>query len=716
MSIRHRLVLIMVCLSALGACVSSWLAHSHGEANLKAAVIRQLSGLRRTRAYQIESYFRTVRNHVDTLSDDRMFIDAMQEFGLAYRRLDSLPNDEAVRRAVRVWYEKAYLPSVHRFVTLTEPLPDYLPVGTAAYWLQNQYVLPHDRPVHSAQFGSVAAEYSSVHAKYDPPFRKLIDKFGYYDLLLVQPNELRVIYSSAHNPDFGTSLNLGPYRDTRLADIVARGMTAADPDSVFVADYSFYPPLKGAPAAFVASPIFDGPSRLGTFVMQISTAEIDRVVSGDRGWEKDGLGQTGDVEIVGPDQLMRSTSRRFIEHPQEFLHGLRNQGTAEEELRRVRAFGTTILATKVSLSAVAKGLEGQEGTITELGADGRQNIVSFMPLRLPGLHWVLLAHIDLDEALAPVYNFRREAVRWSLIAILLTALVALLITEQLLRPINRLLEAAKRMGAGDLTARVRVHSRDELGVLSSAFNSMSESIQKSVAVIEEKNRENENLLLNILPGPIAHRLKNGESVIADSYPQATVLFADIVGFTTLSATREPTEVLLLLNGLFTKFDEAAKRHGIEKIKTIGDAYMAVSGILPSHPEHVKQMVEMGLAMLNAVRSYGRLSNIPLSIRIGINTGPVVAGVVGTTKFIYDLWGDTVNIASRMESTGVPGVIQITGSVYGQLKGEYNFEARGQIEVKGKGMVETWLLHPPNWSLESGADLDCSPEILAHTQV
>lgn len=703
MSIRHRFLLVMVCLSILGVCVSSWLAHVHGEANLKNAVIRQLTGLRRSRAYQIESYFRTVRNHVDSLSDDRMFIEAMREFGAAYSKLDSLGNNPAVCRAVSAWYEQAYLPEVRRFTALAKPPSDYFPVGMAAYWLQNQYVLPNNRSLHSPQVDALGTAYMRAHAKYDRPFRKLIEQFGYYDLLLIDQEQQRVIYSAARNPDFGTSLSIGPYSDTALARIIKPAITTPDPEEVFVADYSAYVPLKGAPAAFVASPIFDGPSRVGVFVMQISTAEIDRVVSGNRGWEKDGLGKTGDLEIVGPDHLMRSNLRRFIEHPEESLDAVQHEGATEQEIRRVRAFGTTILATKVSLSAVTKGLEGQEGTIIERGPDGRQNIVSFMPLRLPGLNWVVLAHIDLDEALAPVYRFRRDAIVWSIIAVLFTSLVALLLTEQLLRPIHRLLGAAKRLAAGDLTARVQVHSRDELGVLSSAFNSMSESIQRNVAIIERKNRENEDLLLNILPGPIAERLKNGETAIADSYAQATVLFADIVGFTSFSANREPSEVLLFLNGLFTQFDAAAKRHGVEKIKTIGDAYMAVSGILPGHRHHVKQMVEMALEMLDAVESYGQSWKVPFSVRIGINTGPVVAGVVGTTKFIYDLWGDTVNMASRMESTGMPGAIQVSRCVHEQLKQEYNFEARGAIQVKGKGIIETWLLQRPNGASESAHD-------------
>jgi class 3 adenylate cyclase/sensor histidine kinase YesM len=702
MSIRYRLQLIMIGLSILGVSVSSWLADSEVESNLKKDIVRQLSGLCRSRAYQIESYFRTVRNHVDSLSRDRMFIEAMQEFDAAYRRLDSLPNDPALREAVTGWYKETYLPGVERFLPLTQSLPEYLPVGTAGYWLQNHYVLPPDRSVRSAQMGRGDA-FMRVQSKYDRPFRKLIEQFGYYDLLLIEPKDLRVIYSAAHNPDFGTSLRIGPYRKTPLAGIVELAMATSDPEAVFVSDFSRYTPLKGAPAAFVASPIFDGPTRMGTFVMQISTAEIDRVLSGDRAWKKDGLGQTGDVEIVGPGHFMRSTSREFIEHPQEFLKGLKGSPATREEKRRVQAFGTTILATQVSLSAVAKGLNGEDGTIVESGRDGHQQIVSFMPLRLPGLDWVMLAHIDVKEALVPVYQFRRRAVLWSLIAILLTTLVALLITEQLLRPIKRLLAAVKRMGTGDLTARVEVRSHDELGILSSTFNSMSESVERAMKVVEEKNRENETLLLNILPGPIAHRLKSGETAIADSYAQATVLFADIVGFTNLAATREPAAIILFLNGLFTRFDVAAKRHGIEKIKTIGDAYMAVSGIVASHPDHVKQMVEMGLDMLETVKAYSILSGIPVSIRVGINTGPVVAGVIGTTKFIYDLWGDTVNMASRMESTGIPGAIQVSRSVYEQLDKRYDFEPRGPIEVKGKGLVDTWLLRA-NRVRESGQDL------------
>jgi len=211
--------------------------------------------------------------------------------------------------------------------------------------------------------------------------------------------------------------------------------------------------------------------------------------------------------------------------------------------------------------------------------------------------------------------------------------------------------------------------------------------------IDRLARENERLLLNILPAPIADRLKAGNEHIADAFAEVTVLFADIVGFTTLSASRPAEAVVELLNDLFSRFDLAAKEFGIEKIKTIGDAYMAVCGLPDPCPDHMERMMEMAVRMLQLAKETGVERGIPLSLRIGVNSGPVVAGIIGRRKFIYDLWGDAVNLASRMESHGVPDAIQVTRPLFEKLQGRFPFESRGSIEVKGKGSVETWLLRP-----------------------
>jgi class 3 adenylate cyclase len=216
--------------------------------------------------------------------------------------------------------------------------------------------------------------------------------------------------------------------------------------------------------------------------------------------------------------------------------------------------------------------------------------------------------------------------------------------------------------------------------------------------VEELSAANEKLLLSILPPSIAERLRGGETVIADRFDDMAVLFADIVGFTELSARLTPNEVIELLNEVFRMCDELAERHGLEKIKTVGDAYMVVGGVGLGDSgdgrgsgRHAVDVADMGLAMLEGLARFGEASGQPIEVRVGMNVGPAVAGVIGLKKFIYDVWGDTVNTASRMESTGLPSRIQVTNETYERLRDVFEFERRGAIEVKGKGEVETWFL-------------------------
>jgi class 3 adenylate cyclase len=219
---------------------------------------------------------------------------------------------------------------------------------------------------------------------------------------------------------------------------------------------------------------------------------------------------------------------------------------------------------------------------------------------------------------------------------------------------------------------------------------LAELEEKHLALQAEQEKS-ERLLLNILPVPIAARLKEAPDVIADGFADVTVLFADIVEFTRLADRVSPAEVVALLNRVFSAFDALAQRHGLEKIKTIGDAYMAAAGLPIPRLDHAEAVAEMALDMREEADRCAREVGFPLAIRIGIDSGPVVAGVIGRSKFTYDLWGDTVNTASRMESHGVAGQIQVTGRTYERLKGRYELRERGDLDVKGKGPMTTYLL-------------------------
>jgi adenylate cyclase len=215
--------------------------------------------------------------------------------------------------------------------------------------------------------------------------------------------------------------------------------------------------------------------------------------------------------------------------------------------------------------------------------------------------------------------------------------------------------------------------------------------QDALGALRVEQAKSENLLLNILPRSIAEKLKDRPQTIADQFSAASILFADVVDFTPQMERRTPAEVVGVLDQLFGHFDTLVEQCGLEKIKTIGDAYMVASGIPTPRADHARALAILALDMLDAVRPGGPVGNLGFELRIGINSGPVVAGVIGRKRFLYDLWGDAVNIASRMESHGTPGRIQISESTYELLGDEFECEHRGPVAIKGKGNMETWYL-------------------------
>jgi class 3 adenylate cyclase len=297
------------------------------------------------------------------------------------------------------------------------------------------------------------------------------------------------------------------------------------------------------------------------------------------------------------------------------------------------------------------------------------------------------------------------ALKISIAVVALALLVSILMGTVLTRSILSLSATVEQFAHKDFSARTRVSTKDEIGQLGHSFNAMAETIQIHSEQLEdlvrlrtreltEEKQTSERLLLNVLPGPIAERLKTGENLIVDRFDAVSVLFADIVGFTVLSQRTSPEALVTMLNDVFSTFDRLAEQHGLEKIKTIGDAYMVVAGIPTPSADHATSMAHMALDMIASVEAYAARTGQELTIRVGIHTGSVVAGVIGTKKFIYDLWGDTVNTASRMESHGVPGRIHVSEAIYRLLAGTFELEKRPPIDVKGKGEMQTYLLLGP----------------------
>lgn len=278
------------------------------------------------------------------------------------------------------------------------------------------------------------------------------------------------------------------------------------------------------------------------------------------------------------------------------------------------------------------------------------------------------------------------------IGAILTVSILLLLERLVLRRVARLGNEFTDIGErDDPSMRVHVGGNDELGRLGKTVNWMLDQLQLSRQKVVEEHERAESLLLNILPASIAEQLKTTSEPIAHSHSGVSVLFADLAGFTPLSARMDPVELVSMLNSIFSRFDELTQTLGLEKIKTIGDAYMVAAGLPEPRADHAKAVADMALGMIGATEAFSKEYGVPLQIRVGINTGVVVAGVIGKKKFIYDLWGDTVNIASRMESSGETGMIQVTETTYLELKDTFVLEERGLTDVKGRGKMTTYIL-------------------------
>jgi adenylate cyclase len=323
-----------------------------------------------------------------------------------------------------------------------------------------------------------------------------------------------------------------------------------------------------------------------------------------------------------------------------------------------------------------------------------------------GGNYILIVRHDAASVQSELYAFIwRITILVLIITAFVTTVTMLFLGGTVIAPILRLRDDL--IAAGDALSKDRVQPDfyslsvkrdDELGEVMVAFNQMFRRVYKEIAqrqateeILRAEQEKSERLLLNILPETIADRLKQGQSNIADGFAQVTILFADIVGFTEISSRTSPQELVELLNKIFSAFDHLTDRYGLEKIKTIGDNYMVAGGLPVSCANHAESIAEMALEMQQEIMKFSDKTGQPLQIRIGINTGPVVAGVIGTKKFIYDLWGDAVNTASRMESQGIPGKIQVSDSTYKLLCDKYVLNRRGTIDIKGKGEMTTYFL-------------------------
>ncbi len=398
----------------------------------------------------------------------------------------------------------------------------------------------------------------------------------------------------------------------------------------------------------------------------------------DKRWEESGMGKTGETFIVGPDDLMRSDSRLFLEDPEAFKRDVVEAGTPPDVAQESIQQGGTTLVQPVATEATQLAQRGQRGTLVADDYLGHETLQAYAPVDVKGLHWAVIAKIDTSEAFAPVSSFTRTLVLSTTVIIFVVCIAAMLLARLFVRPIRRLESGAQRISSGEYGVSLPVQSRDEFGDLTVAFNEMSRNLAIKEELLTEQRRENDRLLLSLMPEPVVQRYREGEETIAQDHQNVTVIFADIVGMDELVSTLTSDEQLAIVNRLVRQFDAAAETLGVERIRTLHNGYLASCGLSVPRIDNVRRTVDFAIEMQRIIERYNSESDNDLELRAGIDTGTVTSGLVGRSSLAYDMWGSAVDIANQIQSGSPQPGIYVTARVYDVMRDSRQFAPAGEV--------------------------------------
>ena len=726
--VQSRFILLMLLVSLGSILAIGWIGYQSARSAITNAVQNHLQSVRHSKTSGLMALLEALRDQVISLSDGKLAGEAMVNFKQSYRGLAGESLTDAQEQELRNYYAADFLPQLQKNLGSTAHPEQFVPADPVQRYLQYHYMIAaraadepeEDRRTSKTGVAQGQAQeqaegeaekrtkeevkaspspaaptaddslYGLAHAAIHERFERVGAMFGYEDILLIDDDTLEIIYTLRKRPDFATSLRNGPYASTNLAKAADSLSRARDRDTFKVVDTELYRPHFGLPVGFVLSPIFNGPDMVGILALEFPIDRIVHLLTGNFDWEREGMGKTGECYVVGPDFTMRSRSRFMVEDPQAFFRELRTSTVTPSVVEQIKRQGTVLNQLPVKTYSTEQALLGHDGITTINDYRGVPVLSSYGPLDLNSLRWAVVAEMDVAEAYQPIYDYARRALLAATALAMATTLLALVSSWLLVRPLKQLAAAARRIGAGDSAVSVDLNTRDEFGELATVFNEMSANLQRQRGELEEKARENQDLLLNILPASAIEQRREGDEKATRRFADVTVLVAEFRHVDELGGHRDDSRGISLLGDLVSACDEAAEKCGVEKVRAVGSLYLAVCGLSVNRPDHTARTMLFAQELAQIVAAFDREHAAPLTLAVGINSGPVVGGVVGRHKFLYDLWGDTVTIASRLAARD-DGAIHVSQQVHDRLNDLYTFEVHDDLEIRGQGVMRTWRL-------------------------
>jgi class 3 adenylate cyclase len=709
LSIKSLLLLMLLLVSVGSNVVVGVIGYINGTDSLTTAANDRLIEVRDSRAREIVSLFDSIENSLLLASRDSAVVDAEVAFTNAFAELDSegiaagaveaaglegssgllTPEQEAELEA---YFTDDFGPELNAGRDEQADVSSFIPSSAAARYLLYQYTVKGGDDASAVDDAGDGSAWSAAHAEYHDYLRRLASLSDYPGLVLIS-NSGQIVYSANKDVDLGADLVDGPYSYTNLALAFQQAMASNRLDSVTFADFEPYAPALDAPTGWAVAPLASDDAIVGAIAVRLPVDRIDAVMTGGEKWGDSGLGDTGEAYLVGPDDTMRSLSRDLVEDPEGYRVAAVAAGLLPEKADQAVESGQTLLIQSVNTLAADAGLNGQTGTMTTGNYLNVQSIAAFAPIKpADGLNWAIVAEIDADEALAPVADFTTKLAISSAILVGVVSLISVIISGLAVRPLRRLRDAARRIAAGESGVQVEAGESDELADVAAAFNDMSRSLELKNNLLEEQRLENERLLRTLMPEKLAQRYREGAKTIVEDHQEVTVLFADIVGFEEFGRGLDSEKALDLLNDIFRAFDDAAEEHGVERVRSTRNGYLASCGLTVPRIDNARRAVAFSVEMAKIVERFGAQQGTSLSIRVGVDTGTVTSGLVGRTSMVYDLWGDAVSLAFRLQGGATENGIFLTQRVVDKIPDTLPYTDSGVVETSS-GWQRVWRVDP-----------------------
>ncbi|MGC5172926.1 adenylate/guanylate cyclase domain-containing protein [Microbacterium sp. DT81.1] len=694
LSIYSILLMMLLFVSVLSSIVVGVIGYINGTEALRAIAYERLVEIRENRAREVDELFTSIENSVRLGSLNATSIQAARAFSDGFRELQSAEPDAAASAELTEYYRDVFAPQLAEVSGEEVDGDAFVPQSPAQAYLQERYVIPYDTWEEAIQVDDAGdgSAWSAAHAQYHEYYRAMTELQRFEDVLMLD-TEGNVIYTAFKGVDLGTNLFDGPYRLTNLADAYREVMSANLVGNVVFEDFDPYNPSLGAPSGWAVTPIAENGTIIGALAIELPIDRINEVMTVGEEWQDNGLGTTGETYLVGEDTLMRSVSRSLLEDPEAYERAAVAAGLSPDAAALGVADGNTLLRQTVSTEAVTKALAGERGTTVTPDYLGRDSLTAYAPLAIDGLPWAIVAQQATAEALVPVEDFTRNLILSTAGMIVFVCLLSLVLAQVFVRPLRRLKLAAHMIAGGQEGVQVDAGSSDELADVATAFNDMSRSLQVKSSLIEQQEKANERLILSFMPEGMASRYKGGDDAITQDSDDVTVIFADIMGFEELALSMTSEESIARLNDLIRTFDEAAERHGVERVRTTRQSYLASCGLGTPRVDHARRAVEFALELSEILERYSNQQGVELGLRAGLDSGKVTSGLIGRARVVYDMWGDAVNLAFRVQGESAEPGIYVTQRVADRIPDSLVLQPAGDVETQ-TGTQRVWRVESP----------------------